>query len=93
MTANTANTVLAERSWFMADDQTERDYLEDAGKRLISLAEAAKRCGLSADHLRRLMERGAIRGQKIGRNWVTTEAAVREYLALSIRPGPKRKES
>jgi hypothetical protein len=28
-------------------------------------------------------------GAKIGRNWVTTEQAVRAYLARDRRPGPK----
>ena len=30
-------------------------------------------------------------GTKIGRNWVTTEQAVQEYLARDRKPGPKPK--
>ncbi len=56
---------------------------------LISLDEAAKLSGLTADHLRRLVREGDLWGLKIGRNWVTTEQAVREYLARDRRPGPK----
>ena len=56
---------------------------------LLSLSRAAERCGLSASHLRLLVREGEVWGVKIGRNWVTTEAAVREYLARDRRPGPK----
>ena len=64
----------------------------EGATRLISLAEAAKLSGLSAGHLRLLVSRGTIWGIKIGRNWVTTEEAVREYLAKERRPGPKRED-
>ena len=59
---------------------------------LISLSEAAKLSGLSHDHLRRLAGKGELWAQKIGRNGVTTEAAVQEYLARGIRAGPKKKD-
>lgn len=47
---------------------------------LISLAEAAAISGLSATHLNHLARRGFLNAQKVGRNWVTTRAAVSEYL-------------
>ena len=56
---------------------------------LISLHEATKRSGLSISHLRLLVSQGDVWGIKVGRNWVTTERAVREYLARGIKPGPK----
>ncbi len=56
---------------------------------LISLHKAAKLSGLSAGHLRLLVSREQLWGIKVGRNWVTTEQAVREYLARDRRPGPK----
>lgn len=56
---------------------------------LISLKEAAEISGLSHDHLRRLAGKGDLWAKKIGRDWVTTEKAVREYLARDRRPGPK----
>jgi excisionase family DNA binding protein len=59
---------------------------------LISLREAAKLSGLSASHLRLLVSRGDIWGQKIGRNWVTTAEAVEKYVAQDHRPGPKPKK-
>lgn len=49
-------------------------------ERLISLKEAATLSGLSADHLRRLAERGSLRAEKVARNWITTAAAVAEYM-------------
>ena len=65
-----------------------QDYqpsLED----LISLNEAAKLTGLSASHLRLLVRQGEVWGKKVGRNWLTTEQAVQNYLAQGHRPGPK----
>ncbi len=59
--------------------------------KFISLAEAARIGGLSAGHLRTLVREGHLRGEKIGRNWVTTTEAVNEYLKLGVKPGPKRK--
>lgn len=57
---------------------------------LISLKDAAKLCGLSHDHLRRLAGQGEIWALKIGRNWVTTEKSVTNYLAQDRHPGPKK---
>jgi hypothetical protein len=58
---------------------------------LISLHEAAEVSGLSPNHLRLLVSSGEIWGKKIGRNWVTTALAVKDYLARDRRPGPKPK--
>ena len=59
---------------------------------LITLEEAAELSGLSPSHLRLLVRRGDIWGEKIGHNWLTTAQAVREYLARDRRPGPKSKK-
>ena len=56
---------------------------------LISLSEAANRTGLSASHLRLLVRQGDVWEKKLGRNLLTTEEAVQEYLAQDIKPGPK----
>jgi excisionase family DNA binding protein len=58
---------------------------------LISLSEAADLSGLSPDHLRRLVREGELWGKKVGRNWVTTTRAIKDYLALNRKPGPKPK--
>jgi Helix-turn-helix domain len=47
---------------------------------LISLAEAAAISGLSPTHLNHLARRGLLKARKVGRNWVTTRAAVEDYL-------------
>jgi excisionase family DNA binding protein len=48
---------------------------------LLSFREAAARTGVSASHLRLLARTGKIEAQRVGSYWVTTEAAVRAYLA------------
>jgi excisionase family DNA binding protein len=68
---------------------TNDDY-QPGLEELISLKKAAEVSGLSQDHLRRLAEKGQIWAKKLGRNWVTTEQAVRRYLAHERRPGPKK---
>lgn len=59
---------------------------------LIPLSKAAEISGLSHDHLRRLAEQGDIWAKKLGRNWVTTEQSIKEYIALDRRPGPKKQD-
>ena len=59
---------------------------------LISLRQAAKLSGLSPNHLRLLVGKGEIWGKKIDHYWVTTEKAVREYLARGLRPGRPKKD-
>lgn len=60
---------------------------------LISLFEASKLSGLSADHLRRLVEQKRIWGVKIGRNWITSQKAVEEYIHVRHPRGPKPQKS
>ena len=56
---------------------------------LISLENAAAVCGLTPDHLRRLARKGELWALKPGREWLTTEVAVKAYKARNIRPGRK----
>lgn len=76
----------------MPDDAVDNSS-ETAAEQLVSLAEAANACGLSHDHLRNLVRAGTVWGIKIGRNWVTTVAAVNKYMATDRRPGPKPQPS
>ena len=46
---------------------------------LISLAQAADSSGFSRKYLRDIAESGRLKSRKIGRNWVTTMAALEEY--------------
>ena len=77
----------------MSEQTTERgpDDIDDFTSKLISITDAAKRCGLSASHLRKLIREGHIKGVKVGWSWLTTEEAVQEYLKQEHRPGPKPK--
>lgn len=59
---------------------------------LIPLNKAAELSGLTTGRLRQLLRAGELWGFKPGRNWYTTEQAVKEYLARNIRPGPKPKD-
>ncbi len=70
---------------------SENENSEDQPKldELLSLEEAAELSGLSSRHLRNLASKGEIWAKKLGRNWFTTEQAVKEYLARDRRPGPK----
>jgi excisionase family DNA binding protein len=54
--------------------------MTDPYQDLISLAEAAKRYGLTSDYLRQLAIKGRLKARKIGRNWVTTPADVEDYI-------------
>ena len=58
---------------------------------LVSLAEAAKYSGLSAEFLRQLAVQGRLKSVKIARNWVTTKTAVDDYLASRQKRGRKSK--
>ena len=72
----------------MSDESTPSGELGQASQ-LISLADAAKISGLSQGHLRLLAKQGKIEATKIGRDWLTTEEAIRAYMATDRRPGPK----
>ena len=50
-------------------------------ERLISITEASALFGLSISQLRLLAKTGRLRAFKVGNSWVTTPAAVAEYLA------------
>ena len=76
----------------MSEHRQEFESLEASAEKLVSLAEAADLCGLSHSHLRKLAREGKISAQQIGRYWVTTEEAVKEYLQQDRRPGPKPKD-
>lgn len=60
--------------------------MNDPFKDLINLKEASIISGLSSDHLRQLMEKGTIAGKKMGRDWITTDYYVVEYIKKKNRP-------
>jgi len=55
----------------------------------MSVQAAAEYTGYSEGHIRYLLREGKVEGRKLGRDWFTTEEALREYLATNPRPGPK----
>ena len=50
-------------------------------RELISLKEASKISGYHPDYLSYLIRKGKIEGKRIGRDWFTTEKAIRTYLS------------
>ncbi len=50
----------------------------------ISLSEAGKISGYTAEYLRQLCVKGKLEGAKIGKSWVTTASAVAEFKARQI---------
>ncbi len=58
---------------------------------LITLKKAAEISQLTPRHIRLLMGQEKIWGMKLGRDWFTTEEAIRKYMAQNIKPGPKPK--
>ena len=76
----------------MSEQTTQRSPLDELTSKLISVTEASQISGLTTGHLRKLLREGQIEGIKIGRNWLTTEEAVQDYLKQEIRPGPKPKQ-
>jgi hypothetical protein len=75
----------------MKNNQTENEMGSPKIKDLISLEKAANLSGLTSGHLRLLIRQGNIWGTKIGRNWVTTEQAVKEYQARAKPRGRPKK--
>ncbi len=46
---------------------------------LISLKEAAEKSGFGIRYLQDIAKRGRLKSKKIGRDWLTTMAAIEEY--------------
>lgn len=59
---------------------------------IISLEQASQLFGLSHGHLALLIRKKLLWGIKIGRNWLTTEQAIKDYLASNPKPGPKKNQ-
>jgi hypothetical protein len=55
---------------------------------VITLGEAARRCGLAAHTLTLQAERGRLRARKVGHTWITTPYWLECYLAAHARRKP-----
>lgn len=71
----------------MSEQTTNEDPLEDLTSELISVTRAAELSGLTPGYIRRLLRDKRIEGKRLGRDWFTTEEALREYLKEERRPG------
>ena len=49
-------------------------------RELLALAQAARRYGLAPDSLKKYAQKSRLEAVKLGRNWFTTDKAVRKYL-------------
>ena len=76
----------------MTKKTTKQAALEKRTAGLISVTEAARISGLTVSYIRRLLRNGSVEGTKVGHTWLTSEAAVRDYLRQERHPGPKPKK-
>jgi len=61
--------------------------MDDPKQKLISLSQAAKRYGLTADYLRQIAIKGRLKAYKIGNSWVTTPTDVEAYIVTRQKIG------
>ncbi len=73
----------------MPSEAQEPTFLDQVANKLISVTEASALSGLTTSYIRRLLRQKSVAGVKVGRDWFTTEDAIRTYLAQDRRPGPK----
>ncbi len=53
----------------------------------VSVADAARRAHVHASRVRALLRRGGVQGRKVGGRWLTTDAAVDQWLRMRLRDG------
>mgnify|MGYP000956369296 CR=1 FL=1 len=73
----------------MPSEAEEHTFLDQVAHTLISVTDASALSGLTSSYIRRLLREQRLAGVKVGRDWFTTEEALRTYLAQDRRPGPK----
>jgi len=62
-------------------------------KGYMTKRQASDTYGLSDAHIRRLLEYGKVKGEKVGRDWVIRPSAMDRYMGNRPKPGPKRRRS
>lgn len=67
----------------------------DQNREYITTSQAAKRSGLTNQHLARLLRTGKLEGFQLTREWVIYTDSLENFLAQPRKPGPKgpRKKS
>ncbi len=61
----------------------------NTNRECITTPEAAKRSGLSTNHLSRLLRTGGLEGVQLGREWLVYIDSLEKYMATPHKPGPK----
>ena len=56
---------------------------------IITASQAANLIGVSEQRVRTLLRKGSIEGKQAGKQWLTTEAAVRQYINQGATPPPE----
>lgn len=74
------NPIQFEILWASERYPREQLFNHDIHTNLLSLSEAAAIGGLSPHTLKLQAQSGRLQARKIGRNWITTEAWLRDYL-------------
>lgn len=68
-------------------------FFAELATKIISVTEASEIVvngeSLSTRHIQRLIKEGKMAGIRLGRNYYTSKEAVRDYLHLDRRTGPK----
>lgn len=59
----------------------------------MTLAQAAKAYGYSSDYLRRLAEKGRLKADKLGSQWLTTSDDVEAFLVSREKRGVYKKRT
>ena len=80
--------------YLMIENEAERGIsgmLKDVNtnRECITTPEAAKRSGLSTNHLSRLLRTGELEGVQLGRDWLVYTDSLEKYMATPHKPGPK----
>ena len=77
----------------MSVEGNQFQFFAELASKIISVTEASEiEIGgesLSARHIQRLIKEGKLAGIRLGRNYFTSREAVRDYLHLDRRTGPK----
>ena len=60
---------------------------------LLTLSQAAKAYGYSSDYLRRLAEKGRLKADKLGSQWLTTSGDVEAFLVSREKRGVYKKRT
>lgn len=58
---------------------------------LLTLSQAAEAYGYSGDYLRRLAEKGRLKAQKVGHQWLTTSQDVESFIVSREKRGVYKK--